>query len=272
MDELLDELTRRRYGLEGTERMALTLPKQLVFLPGIGADHRLFKNQTTAFPNCYAADWIDPFPTESLEQYAVRFAETIRSELEKRPTAPVVVCGLSLGGMIAPYVARELSASGCILLCSIRSPKEFPVLSYPDWLLMRLCPPLRLVRVCTLQLGARCLLFFPGLLRWFVSPLVVRQFAEMPPRRFASLARMMFDWAFRYRLPENNDEKIFDKPMLHVHGTNDWLLPIRRTHPDIRVKGGGHLLVLTHPNEINAIIERFVAEIPPSESDASGGN
>ena len=130
---------------------------------------------------------------------------------------------------------------------------------------MRFCPSLRLVRVRMLQLGARFLLLFPGLLRRFVSPKVLRQFAEMPPSRFAGLARMMFDWAFRHRLPEENDEKIFDKPILHVHGTNDWLLPIRRTHPDIRIEGGGHLLVLTHPNEINVIIERFVSEILPSE-------
>jgi len=49
----------------------------LVFLPGMGADHRLFKYQTATFPNCYAADWIDSLPNESLEQYAVRLAETI---------------------------------------------------------------------------------------------------------------------------------------------------------------------------------------------------
>ena len=244
--------------------MTNTFPT-LVFLPGIGADHRLFKHQTETFPNSYAADWIDPLPGETLEQYAVRFAEMIRTELEKRPTAPVVVCGLSLGGMVAPYVARELGAAGCILLCSVRGPKEFPRLGYPDWLLMRLCPPLRLVRVRMLQLGARVLLFFPGLLRKFVSPKVVRQFAEMPPHRFAGLARMMFDWAFRRRLPEENAEKTFDKLILHIHGTNDWLLPIRRTCPDIRIEGGGHLLALTHPNEINAIIEHFVTEILPSE-------
>jgi hypothetical protein len=61
----------------------------LVFLPGVGADHRLFKYQMAAFRNSYAVDWIDPLPHESLEQYAVRLAETIRFELNKRPSAPV---------------------------------------------------------------------------------------------------------------------------------------------------------------------------------------
>ncbi|MCL2744614.1 MAG: alpha/beta hydrolase [Planctomycetaceae bacterium] len=69
----------------------------LVFLPGIGANHRLFKNQTAVFPNSYAADWIDTLPDEMLEQYAVRLADNIRTELEKLPPAPIIVCGVSLG-------------------------------------------------------------------------------------------------------------------------------------------------------------------------------
>ena len=234
------------------------LSPTLIFLPGIGADHRLFKYQTAVFPNSYAADWIDPLPNEILEHYAVRFAGIIRSELDKRPAAPVVVCGLSLGGMIAPYVARELGASGCVLLASIRKLEQFPRRYYADWLVMRLCFPLRLARLFVAQLFARLFLCFPWLVRRFVEPHIIRAFVETPLFRFAGLARMMFDWAYRRRLPEDNEAVIFDKPTLHIHGTNDWLLPIRLTNPDIRIKGAGHLPVLTHPEEINEMITRFV--------------
>jgi pimeloyl-ACP methyl ester carboxylesterase len=232
----------------------------LVLLPGLGADHRLFKHQTAVCPNSYAADWIDPLPNERLEQYAVRFAAAIREELDKRPPASVIVCGLSLGGMIAPYVARELNASGCILFATIREPSQFPRLYYADWLFERLCPPLRPARLFFVRLFARFFLYFPWLMKYFVNPKVVRAFVEMPLFRLTGLSRMMFDWAYRRRSPEGSGTKIFDKPMLHVHGTNDWLLPIRRTNPDIRIEGGGHLLVLTHPEEINEIIEYFVAK------------
>ena len=229
-----------------------------VFLPGIGADHRLFKYQTAAFPNSLAVDWIDPQNGETLEQYAVRLAETIRTELEKRPPAPVVVCGLSLGGMIAPYVAQHLNAAGCILLCSIRCPKEFPRRYYLDWLVMRHCLPLRVVRVFIIQRIARLVLLFPGLLRWFIASeevKVMRQMVETPTRRFAGLARMMFDWAYRRR--DDSETPCFAGPMLQIHGTRDPLLPIRLTTPDIRISGGGHTLSMTHSEEINAILKRF---------------
>ena len=229
-----------------------------VFLPGIGADHRLFKYQTAAFPNSLAVDWIDPQNEETLEQYAVRLAETIRSELEKRPLAPVIVCGLSLGGMIAPYIAQYLDAAGCVLLCSIRSPQEFPRRYYLDWLVIRHCQSLRVIRVFIIQHIAGFVLLFPGLLRWFVASgevRVIRQMIETPTRRFAGLARMMFDWAYRRR--DDSETHCFTGPMLQIHGTRDPLLPIRLTTPDIRISGGGHTLATTHAEEINAILKHF---------------
>jgi len=230
-----------------------------VFLPGMGANHRLFKYQMAAFPNSYAADWIDPLPTESLEQYAVRWAEMIRTELETRPSAPIIVCGVSLGGMVAPYVARQLDATGCILLCSIRSTKEFPRWCYPDWWFLRHCFPIRVARVFLLQLGARFLLLLPGLRRRFVEFEVGQQMTEMPTRRFAGLSRMMFDWAYRRR--DETESPIFSGITFQIHGTRDPLLPIQWTTPDVRIQDGGHTLTLTHPEEINEILERFVAEL-----------
>ncbi len=230
----------------------------LVFLPGLGADHRLFKNQTEAFPNSYAADWIAPLPQESLEEYAVRFAESIREKLSTRKPASVVVCGLSLGGMIAPYVARRLDAVGCILFCTIRDPGQFPRRYYLDWRLMNFCPPLRIARLIVVRSVLRVLLLFPCLFRPFVDPRVVRAFVESPLSQHLGLSRMMFEWAYRKRLPGESDTKIFDGPTLHLHGTSDPLLPIRLTTPDVCVPGGGHLLVLSHPEEMNAAIEGFV--------------
>jgi pimeloyl-ACP methyl ester carboxylesterase len=210
-----------------------------------------------AFPNSYAADWIDSLPNESLEQYAVRWAEIIRSELEKRSLAPIIVCGVSLGGMMAPYVARQLNANGCVLLCSIRRPKEFPKRYYFDWCIMRHCFPLRMVRIFLLQLVARLFLHLPGLRQRSVVFDVIQQMTEMPTQRFANLARMMFDWAYRCR-KETTEEPIFLGTTLQVHGTRDLLLPIRLTNPDIRVLGGGHDLTMTHPAQINEILEGFV--------------
>jgi pimeloyl-ACP methyl ester carboxylesterase len=232
-----------------------------VFLPGLGADHRFFKYQTAAFPNSYAADWIDPVPNERLEHYAVRYAGRLRAELDKRPPAPVIVCGHSLGGMVAPHVARELDASACILLASIRSPDQFPRCYYPVWLLTRFCPPLQRALLFVGQLFARLFLCFSWLWGWFVSPKIVRAFAETPLFRLAGLFRMMFEWAYRRRLPEETGVEVFDKPTLHIHGTRDLLLPIWLTNPDICIKGAGQLFPLTYSEEVNDMIKQFAENL-----------
>jgi hypothetical protein len=72
---------------------------------------------------------------------------------------------------------------------------------------------------------------------------------------------MMFDWAYRRRLPEECETVILDKPALQIHGTNDWLLPIQLTNPDIRIEGGGHLIGLTHSEKVNEMIAHFVEEL-----------
>lgn len=233
----------------------------IVFLPGIGADHRLFKYQTAFFPNSYVAEWIDPLPSESLEQYAIRYAEEIRLELNNRQPTPVVVCGLSLGGMIAPYIAKELNAVGCILLASVRKPSQFPRWYYADWWVLRRCPWLRRLRLIFTRGLGQLFLCFPWFLQCFVNIGIVRSFVEMPLMRFEGLARLMFDWAYRKRLPEENEMIVFDKPMLHIHGTRDFLLPIWLTNPDIRIQGCGHLPTLSHPEQVNEMITRFLSSL-----------
>jgi len=47
-------------------------------------------------------------------------------------------------------------------------------------------------------------------------------------------------------------------PVHHIHGARDRLIPLRRVGPDRIVAGGGHLLTLTHPNEVNAFIRETI--------------
>ena len=45
-------------------------------------------------------------------------------------------------------------------------------------------------------------------------------------------------------------------PDSQIHGSADRTFPIRYTHPDQIVTGGGHLLTLTHPIEVNEFLAR----------------
>lgn len=222
-----------------------------VFLPGLGADHRLFKFQSVAFPGSTAIDWIEPLPNERLEDYAVRLAESF-----PRPEGEIIVCGLSLGGMMAPYVARHLKACGCVLLCSVRGPSEFPRRYYLGWLLCRICPPLLWAAMFIWKTTAG---FFSRFVKHETIREVMLQFAGTKTARVARMTKMMLDWAYR-KHDEKTDKADHPEPeirTIHVHGTSDSLLPIGPTHPDIIIERGGHLLCLSRPEQINEILREF---------------
>ncbi|MDR2344835.1 MAG: alpha/beta hydrolase [Planctomycetaceae bacterium] len=236
--------------------------KVIVFVPGLGADHRLFKYQTEYFPNSIAVNWIDPIANETLEEYAVRMATEIRSKLPPEiDNHTIVICGLSLGGMIAPYIANELNAAAYILLCSIRKPSQFPRRYYLDWLITKNCIMIRRTRIFFMQLLVKTIKLLPNFIHRSILPDAVEQIASMPTRKFAELSRMMFDWAYKKRDTNESHKNCSDIPSIHIHGNRDMLLPIKLTNPDIIIEGGGHILALTHPNQINEHIQKFILRI-----------
>jgi pimeloyl-ACP methyl ester carboxylesterase len=46
--------------------------------------------------------------------------------------------------------------------------------------------------------------------------------------------------------------------VFHIHGKKDALIPLRKVNPDVIVKNGGHLVNLTHSDEVNQLIRGFV--------------
>lgn len=48
-------------------------------------------------------------------------------------------------------------------------------------------------------------------------------------------------------------------PVYHIHGSHDRLIPLRLVRPDRVVPGGGHLLTLTHPQEVTTFLAEAVS-------------
>ena len=90
---------------------------QLILLPGLGADHRLLEPQRRAFPQLIVPPWIPPRKNESLPDYAARMAETVTPSRD----VPLVLGGVSFGGMLAYEMARHLKPDAVVLIASCRN-------------------------------------------------------------------------------------------------------------------------------------------------------
>jgi len=220
----------------------------LIFISGLAADERSFVEQRNAFPNSLTLKWIPVLPRESLEEYALRLADS----LDRRPKSCCVV-GLSLGGMLAPYVAERLGAKMCILLASVRSPRELPErYRFPGWFAQHATWLVRAGFV----VGKGIIWSGLPIFRLFCRKsrvLAMTQLCDCDSWRFAQLLRMLTEWGYNKR-----KEKLpkYDFPIYHLHGDHDPVLPLVPESADEVIPHCGHLVPLSHPEVTN----RFIRE------------
>jgi len=215
----------------------MTQPFHLILLPGLGADERLFGPQRRAFPGLEVPRWIAPRGRESLSAYAGRLAAVLR------PERPLVLGGVSLGGMVALELASHLRPAALVLVATCRTPRAIA-----PWL-----------RFCAGLAGS----LPERLVGWSkpMAPLTAGRLSGCGRRHAGLVARMYQDadsgfmhWACHAVLGWQPLRQIAC-PVFQIHGAADRMIPAISVRADVLVPGGGHLINLTHAEVVN----RFIA-------------
>jgi pimeloyl-ACP methyl ester carboxylesterase len=213
---------------------------RLILLSGMGADARVFEHQLTTFSQAICPPWIPPHAGETLTAYAERFAHALRLAISDEPC---VLGGASFGGFVAAEMARHLAVRALILVGSVKSPSELPPVirgsnmlaaaasAMPFSLVRPLCRLIDILPESSVRLRTRQILQQAG-------------DADDSFLKWACIAVMRW---------QDNTQPI-PCPVHHIHGTADRILPIRYTRPTHVVRGGGHVLTMTHPDQVNALI------------------
>lgn len=208
----------------------------LLLLPGLGADERLFAPQRPAFPGLEVPPWIEPRPQDRLTDYADRLAERLQ------PQRPLILGGVSLGGMVAWELARHLRPEALVLIASCRTPRSIsPVLRFCGALGGRM--PTALIQ------GTKPVSVFTAGRLSGGGPharLCRQMYCDSDPRFVRWASRAVVEWQPRGAA---------DNPVFQVHGARDRIIPIRGVSADLVVSDGGHLINLTHAEVVN----RFIA-------------
>ncbi len=222
--------------------MSANAPFQLILLPGLGADYRLLEPQRAAFPQLIVPPWIAPRRRESLPDYAARLAETVSPVRDR----PLILGGVSFGGMLAYEMAKHLRPDATVLIASCRARRGLrgvyrmgrwllPLLPAPAWSVAKLLsgPVVQMRRGVPSERKA----------------LTVRMFKDSDSRFMHWTLQAILNWTPSPPPPT---------PVFHIHGGRDPLIPSHRVEADRLIPDGGHLINVTHADEVNAFLRETV--------------
>jgi pimeloyl-ACP methyl ester carboxylesterase len=214
------------------------MPK-LFLISGLGADERLFRNLDLSGFDVVPVTWIVPDKNDSLSAYAGKLIE----RFEITPQSSVI--GVSLGGMLAVEIAKQVTLRHVIIISSIKSLAEAP------WYFsfFRAFPVHKLIS------GG-----FVKMIGPLVRPLFgVFAGSKESPLFYSMLKNSHPDfltWAMRAVLQWKGGPAL--QKIHHLIGDRDLIFQSSRIKDAIVIPKGDHMMVFTRANEISAIIRNIL--------------
>lgn len=218
----------------------LKLSAQTVyFLPGQGADERLFNNIT--LDSQYIVKYIKysiPDVNDNMHTFARKMAQQIDT------TEPFILIGASFGGMLATEMNDFLSPEKVIIISSAKSQYELPKRYQRQ-------KKNKLYKIVTPKMTK----FGAIILQPIVEPDRIRENAtfrsmlwDKNPMYMQQSVRLIIEW----------NRSDYNDNIIHIHGEKDRTVPIRNVDYDILIPNGSHMMTLTEGEYLSGILNELL--------------
>jgi pimeloyl-ACP methyl ester carboxylesterase len=218
---------------------------RVIFIPGLGADKRLFSLLKIEGINAEYVSWVKPGNAGTMNEYLPLLQKQVAAITEED-----VLVGVSLGGIAAMEWRELLPVKKTILISSVKCSSEIP--SYLK--IFRIYNAYRFVRSSWLKKGA-------SLVKPFISDTRNHECMQLFKSMLKEADEEFISWGIGSALKWQRKE--YDKSnLVHIHGTADHLFPIRNIRdPEYTIKGGAHDMVMSKASEISQILIKELAHL-----------
>jgi len=207
-------------------------------MPGMAAGPEIFENLSLPKENyeLHFLRWLKPLDLdETITNYTMRLNEEIKHE------NPVLI-GVSFGGMIVQEMSRFINCKKIIIISSVKSKNELPIrYKIADFTGIYALFPTKLFTN------------FEDYTKFLMGKSLkkkARDYKKYLPVR----DEMYLKWSIKNVLKWKQNEP--SKNLIHIHGTDDSVFPIKHIKNAIEIPGGTHAMILNKAKIISEIINQ----------------
>ena len=213
------------------------------FLSGLGADERVFRQLDLPGIEPRYIQWIKPRRDEKLAAYAHRLLEQIDTD------RPVILVGVSFGGIMAQEIAKLITCKKVIIISSIKSWREKPwQLHLVNFTKAHRLLPFRMVKSHR-NWGND---YFFGTETKGESVFLKTIINETDEFFFKWAINQIVCWT-----PDHDHTDVF-----HIHGTEDRIFPYKPIQNCIPVEGAGHFMIVNRAKQVSHLIKQALQNSP----------
>lgn len=214
----------------------------IYFMPGLAVGPEIFQ-KLTLDSNLYELHylkWKNPLDlNETIANYAMRMMEDIK---HKNP----VLIGVSFGGIIVQEMSKHMDTLKVIIVSSIKSSHELP-------LRYKVASASKIYKLFPTSLVTN----FEKYSKLFVGKSLEKK-AKIYKKYLSVRGKNYLKWSIHNVVNWKQDVPL--KNIVHIHGTNDHIFPIKSIKNAIEIDGGTHSMIILNASEISKIIHNSLTQ------------
>ena len=209
------------------------------FMPGLAASSLIFERiiLPTAVFEIILLEWEIPADNETLPQYAKRIADKITHPY------PVLI-GVSFGGILVQEMANFIIARKVIIISSVKTNLEFPVR-------LKVAKATKAYKLIPTKLLSNI-----ESLSKFSFGKKINQRLKMYSKYLRVRDKQYLNWAVEQVILW--DRIVADQSVIHIHGDEDDVFPIKNIQNCTVVKGGTHIMILSKYKWLNENLPKII--------------
>ncbi|MEP1489591.1 MAG: alpha/beta hydrolase [Algibacter sp.] len=194
-------------------------------MPGMAASPLIFEHIKLPEDQfqIHLLEWFIPLEEESISDYALRMCKCIKHD-------NIVLLGVSFGGVLVQEMSKHIHLRKLIIVSSVKSMHELP----KHMLIAKATKAYKLVPT---QLASN----IDVLEKYAYGELVTKRI-ELYKKYLSVNDSRYLNWALKNMVCWSQEES--NPKLIHIHGDNDKVFPIKNIENCITLKNGTHIAII----------------------------